>query len=80
MTNSTEIPELDPNIITTLIDKIVDDITDAEIDTLIAFFRKERIAVITAEQTGKKAKRTNLDKAATAALAKDITTSDLELD
>jgi hypothetical protein len=78
--SSTEIPELDPNVITTLIEKIVEDISDEEIDTLIAFFRKERIAVISAEASGKKAKRTNLDKAATAALAKDITTSDLELD
>jgi hypothetical protein len=78
--SSTEIPELDPNVITTLIEKIVEDITDEEINTLIAFFRKERTAVVYAEASGKKAKRINLDKAATAALAKDITTSDLELD
>ena len=75
-----DLPELDPNIVTTLIEKIVEDITDEEIDTLIAFFRKERQAVIVAEAAGRKAKKPNLDKAATAALAKDITTSDLELD
>jgi ribosomal protein L1 len=74
-----EIPELDPNIITTLIEKVVEDISDAEIDTLIAFFRKERIAVITAESQGTKAKKTNLDKAASLALAKEIKTEDLDL-
>ena len=48
-----DLPELDPNIVTTLIEKIVEDITDEEIDTLIAFFRKERQAVIVAEAAGR---------------------------
>ena len=74
-----EIPELDANVITTLIEKIVEDISDSEIDSLISFFRKERIAVITAEAQGSKAKRTNLDKAASLALAKEIKTEDLDL-
>lgn len=74
------IPELDAGAITQLIDKIVDDITDAEIDALIAFFRKERETVLLAEAQGTKAKRSNLNKAAVKVELENISTTDLELD
>jgi hypothetical protein len=75
-----EIPELAPNIITTLIEKIVDDISDSEINELIAFFRKERIATIQAEATGKKQKKPNLDKEAAKAQIQKISLDELELE
>lgn len=48
---------LDPNSIQTVIDKAVEELTDEDIDNLIAYFRKQRETFVAAEAAGKKAPR-----------------------
>lgn len=68
--------QIDPEIITTIINKITEDVSDEEIDQLIAFFREERKIVLANEA---KKPRSALNKAAAKVELDKISTEDLEL-
>lgn len=68
--------QVDPEIITTIINKITEEVSDEEIDKLVAFFREERKIVFANEA---KKPRSTLNKAAAKIELDKISTDDLEL-
>lgn len=70
---------IDPEILSTILAKSTVELTDPEIDILIAAFRKERAAFISAQAAGKAKKASPINAAAAKAAASSLTFEELDL-
>ena len=71
--------ELNPNILGEVLNKAAPELTDEEVDKLIAALRAERGQVLAAEAAGKNKPRSTLDAAAGKAAALALKFEDLDL-
>jgi hypothetical protein len=73
-----EIPPLDPEELSKVLAKTVDELSDADVDQLIAGLRAERAAFIASENTDRKKRTTSaITKAANKVDASSISFEDL---
>ena len=79
MSEEPKLPELDPHVLSEILGKSAAELSDEEVATLIAVFRRERVTVLAAEAAGKKKTKSPLTEAAGKAAALDLKFEDLEL-